>query len=55
MGLIGIHTYYAQALLKAFRGAYFDEDAFKLCVVVTDGQIWKIGTRSAMLEFAARR
>jgi hypothetical protein len=39
MGLIGVHTYYAQALLKCFEELTGADDAFKLCVVVTDGQI----------------
>jgi len=38
-GLLGVHTYYAQALLKCHGAFDNNEDAFKLCVVVTDGQI----------------
>ena len=33
MGLIGVHTYYAQALLKCFEELTGADDAFKLCVV----------------------
>ena len=53
MGLIGVHTYYAQALLKCFEELTGDEDAFKLCVVVTDGQISE--DRYAQCDAGVRR
>ena len=55
MGLIGVHTYYYQALLKCFEELTSDEDAFKLCVVVTDGQISEDRHQQATLAFGCRR
>ena len=52
-GLLGVHTYYAQALLKCHGAFDTNANAFKLCVVVTDGQISE--DRYAQCDLNVRR